>query len=53
MGLLFARHDRAAVEALIAAEPFSQRGLAEVTLAEVDIMSTAPGLGQIKDGQTS
>jgi len=50
-GFLLARHDRAAVEALIAAEPYARHGLAEIELAEIDLVSTATGLEQLKAGQ--
>ena len=50
-GFLLARHGRAAVEALIAAEPYAQHGLAEIELTEVDLVSTARGLEQLETEQ--
>jgi len=50
-GLLLARNDRAAVEELIANEPFAQRGLSVIKLTEVNVMTTAPRLEGLKEGQ--
>jgi uncharacterized protein YciI len=52
-GFLMARNDRNAVDAFIAAEPFSQRGLADIVVTEVNVMTTAPGLEGLRVGQTS
>ncbi len=50
-GMLFAKNDRAAVDAFVAAEPFTRQGLAEIVVAEVNVMTVAPGLDALKDGQ--
>jgi uncharacterized protein YciI len=50
-GMLFAKNDRAAVEAFVAAEPFMQKGLAEIVVTELHVMTVAPGLEALKSGQ--
>jgi uncharacterized protein YciI len=50
-GMLFARNDRAAVDAFVAAEPFMQQGLADVTVSELHVMTVAPGLEALKTDQ--
>lgn len=50
-GMLFARNDREAVDAFVAAEPFQREGLAEVVVSELHVMTVAPGLEALKDGQ--
>jgi len=50
-GMMFAKSDRGAVETLVAAEPFSQKGLAEIVVTEVQVMTVAPGLEALRTGQ--
>ena len=50
-GLMLARQDREAVDAFVDVEPFARAGLAGITVTEVRVMSTAPGLEALKDGQ--
>lgn len=52
-GVILAVHDRKAVSDLIDREPFSRQGLAEIDLQEIEIMSTAPGLEKLKQGQAT
>jgi uncharacterized protein YciI len=52
-GVILAIHDRKAVSALIDQEPFCRKGLAEIDLQEIEIMSTAPGLEKLKQGQAT
>lgn len=50
-GMMFARNDREAVEAFVAAEPFQQQGLAEIEVSELRVMSVASGLEALRTGQ--
>ena len=50
-GFLMARNDRTAVDAFVAAEPFSQSGFADIAVTEVKVMTTAPGLEGLRAGQ--
>jgi len=50
-GMIFAHDDRAAVDAFVAAEPFRQHGLAEITVSELRVMTVAPRLEALRAGQ--
>jgi len=50
-GLMFAKNDRDAVDAFVAAEPFCQQGLAEIVVTELMVMTVAPGLEALRTGQ--
>lgn len=47
-GVLLMRGERAAVEALLAADPFAVHDVADYTIAEFDPTMTAPGLEALK-----
>jgi uncharacterized protein YciI len=50
-GIMFAKNDRDAVEAFVAAEPFLQEGLADIAVTELQVITVAPGLEALRAGQ--
>lgn len=50
-GLMLARHDRGAVERLVADEPLAACGLADIVITEATVMTTASGLEGLRIGQ--
>jgi uncharacterized protein YciI len=47
-GMVFAQGEREAIEAMIKRDPFNANGVADYTIAEVNITSTADGLEGLK-----
>jgi uncharacterized protein YciI len=48
-GMVLAQGEREAIEAMIKRDPFNVNGVADYTIAEVNITTTADGLDGLKD----
>ena len=46
-GVIFARGNRAEIEAIVAADPFTLHGVADYEITEVAVTRTAPGLEEL------
>ena len=46
-GVIFARGNRAEIEAIVAADPFTLHGVAKYEITEVAVTRTAPGLEEL------
>ena len=49
-GVIFARGDRAEIEAFCASDPFVAHGIADYAIIDVTVTTTAPGFDALKDG---
>ncbi|MDI7860524.1 YciI family protein [Rhizobiaceae bacterium n13] len=47
-GVIFARGDRAEIEAFVAADPFTIHGIADYEITEIALTTVAPGLEGLK-----
>ncbi|MBO3761857.1 YciI family protein [Ciceribacter sp. L1K22] len=48
-GVILAKGDRAAIEAVVASDPFVEHGIAEYTITEIALTTVVEGLEMLKD----